>query len=142
MSESSSTVWIDRGALELETKVGRSTELRAWPDAATAVGHLVDAGCRVVLVDVDDEPESAGFPNVERTTALPADASGWLVTGDPERSGAVRGRRLRTILVGPSDPDRGLAHRASDLEARSLVDAALTILTADAMPETGVAARA
>ena len=140
MGELQSTVWIDRDALALETRIGRSTELRPRPDAAAAVSHLVDAGCRVVLVDPDADA-STELPQVERAGSLPSDAAGWLVTSDPERSGAIHGRRLRTILVGPSDPDRGLAHRASDLEARSLVDAALTILTADAMPEPGVAAR-
>ena len=44
-------------------------------------------------------------------------------------------RGLRTILVGPAVPGRGLSHRASDLEARDLVDAVLVILTADAMPD-------
>ncbi len=134
------TVWIDRSALAIETRVGRSTALRASPEAAAALRHLADAGCRVVLLG-----PAAGDPadgEVERADALPADATGWLLTNDPGRCGEARGRRVTTILVGPTEPNRGLAHRASDLEARDLVDAALVILTADAMPDAGLAARA
>ena len=39
--------------------------------------------------------------------------------------------------MGPSDPDRNLAHRAADFEARDLLDAVLVILAADAMPDPG-----
>jgi hypothetical protein len=139
MGEGQITVWIDRGTLAIETRVGRSTALRELPEAASALRHLVEADCRVVLLGADGPGDTPA--GVESTDSLPPDASGWLLTNDPDRCAEVRGRRLRTILIGPSDPARGLAHRASDLEARGLVDAVLVILAADAMPDAGVPAR-
>ena len=136
--EERSVVWVDRGALDLETKVGRELELRAQPEANAAIGHLVGAGYRVVLLG----PDAPGcgpvetYAGIELVDVLPEDAGGWLVTSDEARCGEARGHpRLRTILVGPSVPDRGLAHRPSDRAARDLVDAALVVLAADAMPE-------
>jgi hypothetical protein len=139
MPESQIVVWMDRDALELETRVGRETELRTQPEAAAAIRHLIDADCRVVvwgLAGPVDDANGLGLPDVETSAVLPEDASGWLVTADEARCDEARTRRgLRTILVGPAVPGRGLAHRASDLEARDLVDAVLVILTADAMPD-------
>ena len=139
MTERQVTVWVDRDALELETRVGRVMETRAVPEARAALRHLVDADCRVVVwgaKPVADDQGGAGFAGVESASALPDDAAGWLVTADEERCGEARSHPgLRTILVGPSVPGRNLAHRASDLEARDLVDAVLAILSADAMPE-------
>jgi hypothetical protein len=141
MTEPRLTVWVDRDALELETRVGRELELRAQPEADAAIRHLVDADCRVVLWGHTGEMNGSGaatLPGIESAATLPDDAIGWLVTADEARCGEARGRHgLRTILVGPSVPGRGLSHRASDLEARDLVDAALVILTADAMPDAG-----
>jgi hypothetical protein len=138
MAEQDVVVWVDRGALDLQTMVGRALELRTQPEAGTAIGHLLDAGCRVVLLGPDGswEGDAATYAGVELAEALPDDADGWLVTADEARCGVARGhRRLRTILVGPSTPDRGLAHRPYDREARDLLDAALVILASDAMPE-------
>lgn len=141
MTEPRLTVWVDRDALELETRVGRELELRAQPEAGAAIRHLIDADCRVVLwgpPGATNGGDDSSMPDVESAATLPDDASGWLVTADEARCGEARGRHgLRTILVGPSVPGRGLSHRASDLEARDLVDAALVILTADAMPDAG-----
>jgi hypothetical protein len=133
------TVWVDRDALELQTRVGRDLEHRTQPEAAAAIRHLIEADCRVVLWGPPDGARNGTVPaEVESATALPDNAAGWLVTADEARCGEARSHRgLRTILVGPSVPGRGLAHRASDLEARDLVDAALAILAADAMPEAG-----
>jgi hypothetical protein len=137
MGQSHVTVWVDRDALGLRTRVGRETELRAQPEAGAAIRHLIDADCRVVLWGAPSGGEEAALPaEIESTATLPDDASGWLVTADEGRCGQARNHRgLRTILVGPTVPGRGLAHRASDLEARDLLDAVLAILTADAMPE-------
>ena len=141
MGEPQVTVWVDRGALEIETRVGRETEQRVQPEADAALRHLVAAGCRVVLWGPPSSIESVTHDvlgSVESFELLPDDAAGWLMTADEARCAELRGRHdLRTILVGPSDPDRNLAHRTSDLEARDLVDAALVILTADAMPDAG-----
>ena len=139
MPEPKVVVWMDRDALELSTRVGRETELRAQPEASAAIRHLIDADCRVVVwgpAGSVDGADGSGLPDVETSPVLPADAAGWLVTADEERCVEARTRRgLRTILVGPAVPGRGLSHRASDLEARDLVDAVLVILTADAMPD-------
>jgi hypothetical protein len=136
MTEPQLTVWVDRDALELETRVGREMEVRAQPEADAAIRHLIDADCRVILWGRPDGTST--IPDVESASTLPDDASGWLVTADEARCGEARGRHgLRTILVGPSVPGRGLSHRSSDLEARDLVDAALVILAADAMPDAG-----
>ncbi len=141
MGEPQVTVWVDRGALEIETRVGRETEQRVQPEADAALRHLVTADCRVVLWGPAGSVEAVTgdvMASLESFEVLPDDAAGWLVTADEARCAELRGRHgLRTILVGPSVPDRNLAHRASDLEARDLVDAALVILTADAMPDPG-----
>ena len=141
MTEPRLTVYLDRDALALETRVGRELEMRAQPEADAAIRHLIDADCRVVLWGTPgtaDGAEGSPMGDIESTPTLPDDASGWLVTADEARCGEARTRHgLRTILVGPSMPGRGLSHRASDLEARDLVDAALVILTADAMPDAG-----
>jgi hypothetical protein len=138
MPEPQVVVWMDRDALELATRVGRGTEQRTQPEAGAAIRHLIDADCRVVVWGPAASPGSAGssvLPDVETSAVLPPDAAGWLVTADEAHCEEARTRRgLRTILVGPTVPGRGLAHRASDLEARDLVDAVLVILTADAMP--------
>lgn len=70
------------------------------------------------------------------TAELPDLATGWLVSNDPDVCAAARGiRGIRTILVGPAVPGRGLAYRRADMEARDLVDAVLAILAAEAMPD-------
>ena len=141
MTDPRLTVWLDRDALELQTRVGRELEMRAQPEADAAIRHLIDADCRVVLWGPPgsaDEADGSPMADVESMSTLPDDASGWLVTADEARCGEARAHHgLRTILVGPSVPGRGLSHRASDLEARDLVDAVLVILTADAMPDAG-----
>lgn len=142
MAEQRVVVWVDRGALDMETRIGREIEIRTQPEADTAIRHLVDADYRVVLVGADPSfvvEDVTTYAGVELAPALPDDASGWLVTSDEVRCGAVRRHRgLRTILVGPTIPDRGLAQRVSDHEARDLVDAALIILAADAMPDVAI----
>jgi hypothetical protein len=137
------TVYVDPAALSIGGP-GTATGVRPHPGAAAAVRHLVDAGYRVVLVG--DGPELAtaeaalaGSPAGRArgvVRRLPEDAAGWLVSNDATTCAGARGwRRLRTILVGPSVPERGLAHRPSDVEARDLIGAVLAILTAEAMPE-------
>ncbi len=143
MDERDVVVWVDRGALDMETVVGRALELRTQPEAGAAIGHLIDAGCRVVLLGGNGSADADGalYAGIELADALPEDAGGWLVTADETRCGEARGHRgLRTILVGPSAPDRGLAHRPYDREARDLLDAALVILASDAMPEPATTA--
>ncbi len=143
MDEHRVVVWVDRGALDMETRIGREMELRTQPEADAAFRHLVDADVRVVLLGADPSfvvEDVATYAGVELAPALPDDASGWLVTSDEARCAAVRRHRgLLTILVGPTVPDRGLAQRPSDRVARNLVDAALIILAADAMPDAVVA---
>ena len=111
---------------------GRETELRTQPEAGAAIRHLIDANCRVVIWGAAASTNGADgttLPDVETSAGLPDDAAGWLVTADEAHCEEARTRRgLRTILVGPAVPGRGLAHRASDLEARDLLDAVLVIL--------------
>ncbi|HEY6570148.1 MAG TPA: hypothetical protein VIZ22_07665 [Candidatus Limnocylindrales bacterium] len=143
MGETRVTVWVDREALEIETRVGREMEQRVQPEADAAIRHLVEADCRVVMfgrASAVDVSASDGLPSIESLDGVPDDATGWLVTANATRCGEMRARSgLRTILVGPSDPDRNLAHRPADFEARDLLDAALVILAADAMPDPGQA---
>jgi hypothetical protein len=141
MAELQVTVWVDREALEIQTRVGRATEQRIQPEAESAIRHLVAGDCRVVLwgpagtVELGRSEVRGPIESLER---LPDDATGWLVTADEARCSEARGRSgLTTILVGPTVPDRNLAHRAADFEARDLLDAALVILAADAMPDPG-----
>ena len=48
LNRKSSCGWICY-ALQLETRVGRETELRTQPEAGAAIRHLIDADCRVVV---------------------------------------------------------------------------------------------
>lgn len=143
MGEPQVTVWVDREALEIETRLGRETAQRVQPEADAAIRHLVAADCHVVLWGPPGAVElsaSDALHPVESLENLPDHATGWLVTASEARCDELRGRSgLRTILVGPSVPDRLLAHRPADFEARDLVDAALLILAADAMPDPGQA---
>ncbi|HEY4190997.1 MAG TPA: hypothetical protein VGM28_11265 [Candidatus Limnocylindrales bacterium] len=137
------TVWVDRAALAMETRVGRAVEQRTPPEAAAAMGHLVNAGCCVVLLGpmVEADVDGLGYPGVEQADTLPLGAAGWLVTVPGERHAEARAHRgLRTIVVGPATSERGLAQRPFDDGARDLLDAALIVLTADAMPDTVLAA--
>lgn len=123
MHDSQATVYVDVAALEPDTgtTAGPTRQPRALDHPA--LRHLDDLGHRVVLLD--------------HGTAPPVDAEGWLVTRDPDLCGRARARpRLRSVLVGPNVPGRGLAHRPSDVEARDLTAAVLAILTAEAMPAT------
>ena len=108
MDEQRVVVWVDRGALDMETRIGREMELRTQPEADAAFRHLVDADVRVVLLGADASfvvEDVATYAGVELASALPDDASGWLVTSDEGRCAAVRRHRgLRTILVGPTAP--------------------------------------
>lgn len=129
------TVYVDAPALFVAGAAG-SDAARLAPDADSAVGHLREAGLEVVVLGVADalrglEGAAVGWP---RLPELPEDPQGWLVVGDPVACAQRRTcRRLRTVLVGPAAPARGLASRACDVEARDLTDAALTILAAEAM---------
>jgi hypothetical protein len=143
------TVYVDPAALSIGGPAG-DDGVRPHPGAAAAIRHLVDAGHRVVLVGempelATAEAALAGDPAArarEVIPRLPEDADGWLVSSDATTCTAARGwRRLRTILVGPSVPDRGLAHRPSDVEVRDLIDAVLAVLTAEAMPQHHPVAR-
>ncbi len=136
------TVYVDRRALFLEIREGRTARTRRRPEAADAVRDLVEVGHRVVVLggrfraDRSGEPVPGdGRPHLEREAALPASAAGWLVTSDPGLCGQARDRRgLRTVLVGPSRPGTSLAFRPCDVEARDLRDAVLAILATEAMP--------
>jgi hypothetical protein len=123
------TIYVDEAALRPETGSGvvadRSPDGDAndpgSPPMPAALDHLVDAGYAIVVVDPETGP--------------PPDAAGWLVTRDAAVCGRARHQRaVRTILVGPAEPGRGLAHRPADLEARNLTAAVLTILAEEAMP--------
>lgn len=111
---------------------------RLAPDAAPALRHLVDAGWDLVLLTegpIAEEARHVLGGHVVVVDGLGDDATGWLIAADEATCAAARSsRRLRTILVGPSVPGRGLASRPSDLEVRTLLDAVLAILAAEAMP--------
>lgn len=131
------TVYLDPRAMAIGGAAAGAPRLS--PDAAAAMRHLVDAGLRVVLVG-DGPPLAmalAALPEGTPVAAdLPEDSTGWLLTSDPGMCLKARSRRgVRTVLIGPSLPDVGLSHRPSDVAARDLIDAVLTILGAEAMPE-------
>ncbi len=148
------TVYVDRRTMVIATRTEEALEHRARPDALAAVRDLQETGHRVVLFGspsgdaiAPDRPASVHPPAAGRDVPVAAppipaelvEAVGWLVTADAGLCSRVRSQRgLRTILVGPAVPGRGLAHRPSDLEARDLPDAVMTILTSEAMPERGV----
>lgn len=123
MHEHRATVYLDVAALEPE--VGAMADQAAERGVLDhpALRHLDDLGHRVVLLDHGAVPR--------------LDAEGWLVTRDSALCGRARAcPHLRSVLVGPNVPGRGLAHRPSDVEARDLTAAVLTILAAEAMPAT------
>jgi hypothetical protein len=132
------TVYVDVRALETGGACGPPRSTRLEPAADPALAHLAEAGFRMVLVGAAGRTAvSADGPDPAQDVVaeLPADAEGWLVSDDAAVCAATRGlRRLRTILVGPAVRGRGLADRPSDVQARTLLDAVLTILGADAMP--------
>jgi hypothetical protein len=146
------TVYVDARALV----VGGAADpgaVRLAPDARSAMDHLREAGLEVVLLggadaiggtgaSGRDAGGDEGAPGWTQLPELPEDPRGWMLVGDA--AACARGRpcrHLRTILVGPAAPARGLASRACDVEARDLTDAALTILASEAMePAREVAA--
>lgn len=139
------TVYVDTRALRLAGAAGPDS-VRIAPDAESALGHLRGAGLEVVLVGRADavsraEEPRAGWARLPELPELPMDPQGWMIVGDTAACAQARPyRHLRTILVGPAAPARGLASRACDVEARDLTDAALTILASEAMePARGVA---
>jgi hypothetical protein len=129
------TAYVDGRALV----VGASADpdpVSLAPDAVSALGHLAEASIDIVLVGVapSDDAAQSQLPVAARLPELPAGAVGWLIAGTAATCAQARTRRgLRTILVGPASPARGMAGRACDLEARDLTDAALTIIAAEAM---------
>ena len=137
------TVYVDAHALVVGGAAGQAVRLA--PDARSAMAHLREAGLQVVLLGGADVIGGAeGAPSWAELPELPEDAHGWMVVGDAAACAQGRPcRHLRTILVGPAAPARGLASRACDVEARDLTDAALTILASEAMdPAREVAAPA
>jgi hypothetical protein len=128
------TVYIDTHALVVGG-AGGPEAARLAPDAGSAIDHLRGAGLEVVLLGGDGTGVADGPLLAQAvSTELPEDPHGWMIVGDPGTCARGRPwRRLRTILVGPAAPARGLASRACDEEARDLTDAALTILAAEAM---------
>lgn len=127
------TVYVDTRAL-LVAGVAGPDAARLAPDADSALGHLREAGHHVVLLgSAGIGLEEVGSGRI-RLAELPDDPQGWMVAGDAAACAQGRPyRHLRTILVGPAAPSRGLASRTCDLEARDLTAAALTILAAEAM---------
>jgi hypothetical protein len=127
------TVYVDTRALFVGGAAG-SDAARLAPDADSALDHLREAGIEVVLLGGADAGREEAVHGRVRLADLPEDPRGWMVVGDA--AACARGRpcrHLRTILVGPAAPARGLASRACDVEARDLTDAALTIIAAEAM---------
>lgn len=101
-------------------------------DLADRLGHLADAGHRLILVAPADHP-AASLPvwsSREESVPVPAPRGSWYLTADPATCGD-RIPGLRTVLIGP----RGDGPRPTrcDATARDLRDAVLEILTADAM---------
>ena len=108
------------------------------PGAAARLGHLTDAGHRLVLVAPPDHPSARAAGWTERRDSLPADPvrGSWYVTADPDSCGD-RHADLRTILIGPRVEigPRGEGRRPTrcDTTARDLREAVLQILAAEAM---------
>ncbi len=106
------------------------------PDAGTAIRHLAETGHRPIVVG---DVALAGRATREAATPvgyvddIPADATGWLLVGDPHRC-EVRHPAIRTMLVGPRRAATTPPVRRCDAEARDLADAVLGILAHEAMP--------
>ena len=131
-----STVYLEAGPADAETGAGARRRLI---ETARAGRHLREFGYRVVLVrrDAETDPGAMRGGRSDRPTldTLPADTRGWLVSGQLDAClRARRTGRLRTVLVGPRSPGETMVDRPADLHARSLLDAVLAIVAAEAMP--------
>ena len=110
------------------------SSVAADPDLDTRLGHLVDAGHRLVLVAPKAGPAADDGPWTERRTSVPARPSrgSWYLTADPATCGD-RVPGLRTVLIGPRET--GPRPTRCDATVRDLREAVLEILAADAMSQ-------
>jgi len=127
------TVYLAAGAGASETAAGARRRLI---DTARAGRHLREFGYRVVLVREEStaarQSSVVDRPRRPSVDALPSDPSAWLVSADVDTCLlARRTGRLRTVLVGPRAPGESDLGRPADLQARSLLDAVLTIVAAE-----------
>jgi hypothetical protein len=104
------------------------------PDATDHLGHLIEAGQRVILVGVAAETALAKLPMAVRLDQLPSDPArgSWFVTAEPARC-ADRPAGVRTVLIGPRSRGSGVRGPRCDTVARDLAAAVLEILAHDAM---------
>ena len=106
----------------------------ADPEAIRALGHLRDAGVRVVVVQPNrlrPGPELVAVADAVVDAVPPRPrAPAWYLTSDIDR---CRGSsaRLRTVLIGGTPPSGSV--RRCDAVARDVQAAAMEILAADAM---------
>jgi hypothetical protein len=125
-----STIYVDARLLFVG---GASSPIeRLGPDAATSIGHLVEAGHRLVLVGDDDARTTASELGVGWAEA-PEEGSGWWLVAARSECGQARSLGFRAMLVGPAVDGGPDANVRCDDEARDLRDATLRILAADAM---------
>jgi hypothetical protein len=115
------------------TRVFVDARLVSGPsDLTEPLRHLEDAGYGLVLLDGATDGDLHGLPTVDD---LPHEPGAWFLAAEPSRCAHARALALRSILVGPNVESGGLPERC-DLRARDLVDAALTILATEAMPDS------
>ena len=123
-------VYVDVAAACLDGATAASPD----PEAVRALGHLAEAGVRVVLVlaDAPAPPRELADVAQEVVAVIPARPAGpaFYLTSDIAR---CRGSSaaLQTVLIG-SAPPIGTVRRC-DTVARDVQAAAMEILAADAM---------
>ena len=105
-------------------------------DLPTRLGHLVEAGHRVVMVAPKGDPANdlAGpWSSVRATVPAKPPRDSWYLTADPSTCGD-RVAGLRTVLLGPRDSSLHVTR--CDSTVRDLREAVLAILADDAMAGT------
>jgi hypothetical protein len=102
-------------------------------DLAARLGHLVEAGHRVLLIAPKGHPANdlAGpWSSVKATVPAKPPRDSWYLTTDPTTCGD-RVTGLQTVLIGPRDTS--LRVTRCDSTVRDLREAVLAILADDAM---------
>lgn len=123
-------VYVDVAAACLDGATATSPD----PEAVRALGHLADAGVRVVLVLADAPAPPRELTRVAREVVaqLPPRPAGpaFYLTSDIARCQGSSAA-LQTVLIGSAPPSGSV--RRCDTVARDVQAAAMEILAADAM---------
>lgn len=123
-------VYVDVAAACLDGATATSPD----PEAVRALGHLADAGVRVVLVQADAAAAPLELSRIAQETValIPPRPVGpaFYLTSDITRCQGSSAA-LQTVLIGSAPPSGSV--RRCDTVARDVQAAAMEILAADAM---------